>query len=149
MASLPIHVDIWGNHKGIFKVALRPSDKFSFTEHGKSFPETGAWLKAYLEKTKWPLPPLDFSDLTPFTLDVLEALKGIPFGRAASYADIAKKVGVGEGARAVGRACGANPLPLFIPCHRVILSDGGLGGYAFGSEVKKQLLDFEGVKISF
>lgn len=143
MAVLPIHVDIWGNKKGIFKVALKPADTFSFTEHGTLYPDTAKWIEAYLAKKKWPLPPLDLSDLPPFTLQVLEALTEIPCGKTLPYGQLASRLGRDQAARAVGRACGANPIPLFIPCHRVISSDGTLGGFAFGLEVKRHLLDFE------
>lgn len=147
MNTLPIHVDIWGNSKGIFKVAISPAETFSFSEHGKTYPETKAWMEAYLKGQKWPLPPLDLSDLTPFTLSVLEALKRIPLGKTLTYADIAQELGNDQAARAVGRACGANPIPLFIPCHRVISSDGGMGGFAFGIEIKQKLLEFEQVNV--
>lgn len=143
MSSLPLHVDIWGGERGVIKITLKMSESFGWTEHGKIFPETTAWLSAYKDKKKGVLPPLDFSDLSPFTIEVLEALKLIPMGKTLPYAEIARRLGRPHAARAVGRACGANPLPLVIPCHRVITSDGLLGGYAFGIEIKDRLLKHE------
>lgn len=81
---------------------------------------------------------------TPFQLAVWSALQDIPYGQTASYKDVAAKIGRPAAARAVGQANGANPLPIFIPCHRVITSGGSLGGYAFGPEVKRALLKLEG-----
>lgn len=143
MTALPIHVDIWGGERGLFKATLRRAPEFGWTEHGKIFPETALWLHAYRERKKGVLPPLDYADLSPFTTEVLEALKLIQTGKTLPYAEIARRLGRPHAARAVGRACGANPFPLFIPCHRVISSDGLLGGYAFGLEIKELLLAYE------
>lgn len=143
MTALPIHVDIWGGERGIFKVTLKPAEKFGWTEHGKIFPETAIWMQAYLDKKKAVLPKLDYSDLSDFTTQVLEILREIQIGKTLPYAEIARLLKNPQAARAVGRACGANPLPLFIPCHRVISSDGLLGGYAFGLELKELLLAHE------
>lgn len=146
MTTLPIHVDIWGSERGILKVTLKAAPAFGFTEHGKAYPETAAWLHAYLEGKKGALPPMDFSDLSPFTIEVIEALKLIPLGKTLSYAEVARRLGRPHAARAVGRGCGANPLPLFIPCHRVVQSDGQLGGFAFGLDIKELLLKHELIK---
>ncbi len=80
---------------------------------------------------------------TPFQLDVWNALAAIPFGETRSYADIARAVGKPKAFRAVGLANGANPLPIVIPCHRVIASGGKLGGYGGGLDAKRRLLAFE------
>ncbi len=82
---------------------------------------------------------------TPFQRRVWQALREIPPGSTASYADIANRIGSPKAVRAVGRACGANPLAVLIPCHRAIRSDGGLGGYRWGLERKRFLLDREAV----
>jgi len=89
------------------------------------------------------LPPLDFGPATSFRLSVWRALLGIPFGRTMSYGDLAESLGKSGGARAVGAACGANPIPLIIPCHRVVAADGGLGGFSGGLEWKIRLLQHE------
>lgn len=82
---------------------------------------------------------------TPFQLRVWKALSLIPYGQVLSYKAIAQMVGVKKGARAVGMANAKNPLPLVIPCHRVIGANGKLTGYAYGIELKKKLLGLEGV----
>lgn len=146
MSVLPIHVEVWGGERGLVKVSLRSASEFGWTEHGKIYPETKEWLLAYKDKKKWPLPPIDIADLSPFTVEVIEALKLISMGKTVPYAEIARRLSRPHAARAVGRACGANPVPLFIPCHRVISTDGTMGGYAFGQEVKQILLSHEGVE---
>lgn len=80
---------------------------------------------------------------TPFQLQVWEALLGIPEGNLATYSELALKVGNPGASRAVGSAVGANPIAYLIPCHRVIRSDGGLGGYRWGTDRKQQLLGWE------
>jgi O-6-methylguanine DNA methyltransferase len=87
--------------------------------------------------------PLDMAG-TPFQLRVWEALKQIPYGQTMTYGQLAAKLGRPNAARAVGGACGANPIPIVVPCHRVLASNGGLGGYGGGLEWKQWLLDLEG-----
>lgn len=82
---------------------------------------------------------------TPFQLRVWQELRKIPWGATISYKELAARVGSPRGFRAVGRANGANPLPLIIPCHRVINADGSLGGYSTDSERKRWLLRHEGM----
>jgi methylated-DNA-[protein]-cysteine S-methyltransferase len=79
---------------------------------------------------------------TPFQKKVWSALAKIPYGRTRSYRDIARAIGHPKAFRAVGNANGQNSIPLIIPCHRVIESNGGLGGFGHGIKVKKRLLDF-------
>jgi len=85
---------------------------------------------------------LDFKG-TPFQKRVWSALAKIPYGRTRSYREIAQEIGHPNAFRAVGNANGRNSIPLIIPCHRVIESNGGLGGFGHGVKVKEQLLDFE------
>lgn len=80
---------------------------------------------------------------TPFQLSVLEALQRIPYGETRSYADIAETVGKPKAVRAVGAANGRNPLPIVIPCHRVVGSNGSLTGFGGGLEAKRYLLELE------
>jgi len=80
---------------------------------------------------------------TKFQVQVLEALRGIPYGETRTYRDIAEAVGRPKAVRAVGNANGRNPLPIVIPCHRVIGSDGSLTGFGGGIEAKRYLLDLE------
>jgi AraC family transcriptional regulator of adaptative response/methylated-DNA-[protein]-cysteine methyltransferase len=82
---------------------------------------------------------------TPFQQRVWEALRAIPPGRTASYADVAKAIGAPTAMRAVAGACAANPVAIAIPCHRVLRSDGALSGYRGGVERKRALLAREGV----
>jgi methylated-DNA-[protein]-cysteine S-methyltransferase len=82
---------------------------------------------------------------TPFQQSVWAALQRIPFGQTRSYGELAADLGNPGAARAIGRANATNPICLIIPCHRVIGGDGSLTGYAFGEELKSQLLAHEGV----
>ncbi|MHC4161175.1 MAG: methylated-DNA--[protein]-cysteine S-methyltransferase [Planctomycetota bacterium] len=84
-------------------------------------------------------------DLPRFTSKVLRAVGRIPHGQARSYGEIARAVGQPRAARAVGQAVGANPLPLLIPCHRVLAARGGLGGFGGGLAWKRFLLELEGI----
>ncbi len=86
--------------------------------------------------------PLDLHG-TPFQRKVWAALIKIPYGETRSYRDVARAIGHPKAFRAVGNANGTNPIPIIVPCHRVIESNGGLGGYGQGIDVKKRLLDFE------
>lgn len=80
---------------------------------------------------------------TPFQKRVWDQLLNIPYGEACSYLDIATGIGNQKACRAVGAANGKNPIPLVIPCHRVVGSNGKLTGYAFGLGIKQALLDIE------
>lgn len=86
--------------------------------------------------------PLDLQG-SRFRLKVWRTLQTIPYGRVRSYGWVARKIGKQVAARAVGGACGANPVPLLVPCHRVVAADGSLGGFSGGLPVKKQLLRLE------
>ena len=86
--------------------------------------------------------PLDIRG-TVFQRKVWEALRRIPSGETRSYRDIARAIGAPRAVRAVGSACGANPVALAVPCHRVLRSDGSLGGYAWGLGRKRRLLEIE------
>lgn len=84
---------------------------------------------------------------TPFQLEVWRALEALPYGTTASYADVARKIGRPAATRAVGAANGRNPLPIVLPCHRVVGRDGSLTGYGGGLERKLWLLRHEGARI--
>jgi O-6-methylguanine DNA methyltransferase len=86
--------------------------------------------------------PLDLR-ATSFQLDVYRVVAEIPYGESLAYRDVAQRVGRAEAVRAVGAANGANPIPLVIPCHRVVASNGQLQGYAGGLELKGKLLAME------
>ncbi|HEY2283121.1 MAG TPA: methylated-DNA--[protein]-cysteine S-methyltransferase [Solirubrobacteraceae bacterium] len=87
---------------------------------------------------------LDWSLITPFARRVLEMTAAIPYGGRLSYAEIAAEAGSPRGARAAGNALGSNPIPIVIPCHRVLHSGGGIGGYGGGLDRKRYLLELEG-----
>ncbi len=86
--------------------------------------------------------PLDLRG-TAFQQRVWQALRDIPAGKTATYAEIAQRIGAPKSVRAVGAACGANPVAIAVPCHRVVRTDGGLSGYRWGVEKKRALLDRE------
>ena len=92
--------------------------------------------------------PLDLRGLSPFSLAVLEQVRRIPYGQTRSYGQIAALAGRPGAARAVGRAMGANPLPLFIPCHRVLGAGGDLTGFGSGLKAKQALLDLEAGRLT-
>ena len=89
--------------------------------------------------------PLDLSGTTPFQRRVLEIVKGIPHGEARPYAWAAREAGSPDASRAVGNVMANNPVPLLVPCHRVVKNDGRTGSYAFGAGEKERLLEQEGV----
>ncbi|MGH2906386.1 MAG: methylated-DNA--[protein]-cysteine S-methyltransferase [Solirubrobacterales bacterium] len=86
----------------------------------------------------------DLESVSPFTRRVLEATAQIERGQTRSYQWLARHIGMPQAARAVGNALGANPVPVVIPCHRIVRGDGTLGGYAFGAPMKRMLLAAEG-----
>ncbi len=98
-----------------------------------------AYLAGELKEFSLPLAPRG----TGFQREVWEALRRIPYGETASYKEIAEAVGRPRAFRAVGMANNRNPIPVIIPCHRVIGSDGGLVGYGGGLDLKRRLLDLE------
>jgi O-6-methylguanine DNA methyltransferase len=91
------------------------------------------------------LPPLDLSCGTDFQRDVWNALRRIPAGRTKSYGEVAEAIGSPKATRAVGAACGANPIPVIIPCHRVLAAHGRIGGFSGGAGWKERLLAREGI----
>lgn len=100
----------------------------------------------YLSGTRKNFDHIDLLDLggTDFQKSVWKALLEIPYGQTSSYKQIANLIGNRKAVRAVGTACGNNPFLIIIPCHRIVKSDGSLGGFAYGSEIKKKLLKLEG-----
>ncbi len=80
--------------------------------------------------------------VTPFQFGVLEAISAIPYGATVSYGELARRIGKPKAARAVGAVCAANPIPIIIPCHRVVAS-AGLGGFGGGLDLKRRLLALE------
>jgi methylated-DNA-[protein]-cysteine S-methyltransferase len=91
--------------------------------------------------------PLDWRLTRGFSRDVLQATARIPFGSVASYRQVAARSGSPRAARAAGNALARNPIPIVVPCHRVVASAGTLGGYTGGLDRKRFLLDLEGVSL--
>ena len=109
---------------------------------------TAAALRAVLAgKEPKALPPLDFSAGTPFQQSVWRELLKIGSGQTKSYGEIANLIGRSRAVRAVGGACGANPIPVLVPCHRVLAANRKLGGFSGGLERKISLLAAEGVAV--
>ena len=106
----------------------------------------GQWADALADyiagSSKMPTPPMDIRG-TPFQFSVWEQLLAIPAGETRSYSEIARRIGRPRAIRAVGTANGANPVSIIIPCHRAIRASGHLGGYRWGLERKRLLLEME------
>ncbi len=90
---------------------------------------------------------LDLSGATPFQRQVWTQARQIPRGESRSYGWIASRMGKPAACRAVGQALGRNPLPVVIPCHRVLAAGGGIGGFSGGLDIKERLLDLEGINV--
>jgi methylated-DNA-[protein]-cysteine S-methyltransferase len=142
--------------RGLVSLQLpRPSRAAALRNFQREYPQ-GVWrdhapaemlreLKEYAEGRRRAFElRLDWSSIKPFQRAVLKAASTIPFGETRSYGWIAHKIGKPLAARAVGQALGANPIPIILPCHRVIASNGKLGGYGGGLPMKVKLLKLEG-----
>lgn len=138
------HFIIYGDEHGISRLTLS-------SESQKDMPnslllEAKKQLDAYFNKELKVFDlPLNFvpEGGTPFMIEVWTQLTKIPYGKTISYLDLARKVGTEKHTRAVGMANGKNPIPIIVPCHRVIGSNGSLTGFALGLDMKKQLLQHE------
>jgi AraC family transcriptional regulator of adaptative response/methylated-DNA-[protein]-cysteine methyltransferase len=140
--------------RGICFVAIGDSDRGLVAELRADFPDATLRREPSLAKSaaavadyvsgKSPMPnlPLDIAG-TPFQLRVWDQLRMIPRGETRSYSEIARRIGRPRAARAVGTANGANPVGILIPCHRALRSSGHLGGYRWGLERKRMLLEME------
>lgn len=105
----------------------------------EAYRQIDLYLTGSLKLFSLPLAPKG----TPFMQKVWECLKGIPYGSTLSYQQTAEIIGNPQAARAVGLACNRNPIPIFIPCHRIIGKNGSLTGYRGGLKLKRQLLSLE------
>ena len=108
----------------------------------RAFEELGLYLSGKIREFTLALRP----EGTAFMKSVWQKLLDVPYGQTASYKDIAVAVGNPKGTRAVGQANNRNPIPIFIPCHRIIGSNGDLVGYGGGLDMKKKLLGLEGYR---
>jgi methylated-DNA-[protein]-cysteine S-methyltransferase len=147
-------VKIAASPKGISSVDLSPSIRQTSSRQQQAVDDGAAavllteaqtQLQAYFEGTRREFSfPVDWSAGTPFQRKVWKAISRIPYGRVRSYQWVASRVGGKQYARAVGMALGANPVPVVVPCHRIIAHDGSLGGFSCGLPVKRRLLKLEG-----
>lgn len=129
--------------KDRFKEFIGNLNGFELAEGGeaeKSAKEVCLYLEGKLKEFQ---SRLDLSSGTPFQISVWRELLKIPYGRVKTYGEIAENIGNSRAARAVGSAVGANPIPIIVPCHRVVATNG-FGGYSCGIEIKKKLLHIEG-----
>ncbi len=145
--------------RGIVSLQLpRPTQEQAWRDLEKEFPEgvrredvpdaITRELCAYAEgRCKEFDLPVDLSAARPFQRAVLTAIAKIPFGETRSYGWVARAIGKPGAARAVGQALHTNPIPIIIPCHRIVASDGSLGGYGGGVPMKIKLLRLEGVAV--
>jgi len=115
----------------------------------KSFMNLAKQLDAYIkgERIDFSEIPVNLSNLPEFTQKVLKETRKIPYGEVRTYAFISRSLGYKNAARAVGQALKTNPIPIIIPCHRVIRENGSIGGYSLGINIKHRLLAIEGIKI--
>ena len=142
-----IKVTLLSKDFSLHKVLLSHSDHFSCEIPIKLAEviskDLYSWLIAYSQRKPTQTLNLKLTTSTPFTKRVLEEMALIPLGSFESYSGLAKRAGSQRAARAVGNICRANPFPLFIPCHRVRSADGSLGGFAYGTKMKQEILQFE------
>jgi methylated-DNA-[protein]-cysteine S-methyltransferase len=147
-----IHFNIFSSDKGINHIFINQKDaQFEAYNLTALQPDHPLMFNVFFELTEYfncrrknfnvPL-ELQGSD---FQIKVWNELLKIPFGNAISYKTLSERIGNKSLVRAVGKANGSNPVPVIVPCHRVINSDGSLGGYSAGLPVKKKLLELEGI----
>ena len=144
---------VWVSPAGVRRIEFGALPREDHTDPPEAWPSVlrsaVTQLEEYFDKTRQTFDlPLDFSDtLTGFQRDVYDRLLSIEYGHVASYGQIAREVGKPDMARAVGQAVGANPLPIVVPCHRVVASDGSLTGFGGGLRAKAGLLKLEGIGV--
>jgi AraC family transcriptional regulator, regulatory protein of adaptative response / methylated-DNA-[protein]-cysteine methyltransferase len=157
------HLLVAGTSRGICFAAMDESDSTLIAELRADYPRAsirvanenpnrhedshiGLWADALAKyiagRSQMPTPPLDIRG-TPFQFAVWDQLRAIPPGETRSYSEIARRIGRPRAIRAVGTANGANPVSILIPCHRAIRASGHLGGYRWGLDRKRKLLQME------
>lgn len=135
----------FGVHEAAFLAGLDPLARVA--RDARSLAPIVQKVQAYFADPRRPLEvPVDLARVTPFQRSVLTAIRAIPVGSVWTYARVAQEIDKPGASRAVGQALGRNPVPIVIPCHRVIASDGSLGGYSAGGGLasKRLLLRLEG-----
>jgi len=127
-------------------LAAALSHEYPAAEISRDASDLTPWVNALVSHLSGRQPHLDLPldvQATAFQRQVWEELRAIPYGSTRSYSEIARAIGHPAAARAVGHACATNPVAVVIPCHRAVREDGGLGGYRWGLERKRALLDRE------
>jgi len=125
-------------------LSTKPQQPFAIVQGGSSLVST--FLVALFSGKKYKIPALGPLAGTEFQQQVWQSISHIPPGQTQTYAELARAIGRPNAVRAVGSACGKNPVPLFIPCHRVVGSNGGLGGFSCGLPWKELLLILENAR---
>ena len=144
LERLEVRLGIEATARGISRVGTGPVGKPATAAARRLIEQARLEIHEYLRGQRaFFRVPVDLTTVPDFQRSVLEAARHIPFGEARAYAWIAARVGHPRAVRAVGTALGRNPVPLILPCHRVWRSDGGLGGYIFGADVKDRLAALE------
>jgi len=146
-----IHFKVFTSHKGVRFILINKKDYMPENAAATALhPDDPYMLNVFKELTEYFNRerrefsiPLDVTG-TEFQKRVWKQLLKIPYGKTISYIKLAEMVGDVKTVRAVGKANGSNPVPIVIPCHRVINADGKLGGYSAGLDVKEKLLEIEG-----
>lgn len=134
------------------RIEFGPLPEGAHTDPPEDWPpilaEAVSQVEEYLERARTAFDlPLDLEAATDFQRDVYDELVRVPHGRLTTYGGLAQALGKPGSAQAVGQAVGANPVPIVIPCHRVVAADGKLGGFSGGLPLKVALLALENVKV--
>jgi len=143
---------VWVSDAGVRRIEFGPLPRDAHADPPESWPpllrQAVGQLEEYFrgERAAFDL-PLDLPPVSDFQREIYQALARVPLGRVVSYGALAAEVGRPDLARAVGQAVGANPLPIVIPCHRVVASDGRLTGFGGGLPAKVALLRLERVEV--
>lgn len=150
MKSLGLKVTFHVKEEQIVEVDMQPQGKacqwiVKGVCSGTLKKQIDQWMNSYLAKKKPSRElPLNLESASPYTQKVLGVLQKVPFGQKLTYREVAEQIGQPAAARAVGNACGRNPFPLLIPCHRIVGTDGTLRGFSMGgTKVKALLLQHE------
>ncbi len=135
--------------QALFTVGARRAVPGKEDSQNPVFQDLARRLKLYFEGHEVSFPDkVDLAAATPFQREVWLALRDIPYGKTVSYGELAFKSGRPSAARAIGQALHRNPLPIILPCHRVVGSSGKLTGYAGGVDLKRRLLELEARRIT-
>ncbi|MCB8967743.1 MAG: methylated-DNA--[protein]-cysteine S-methyltransferase [Ardenticatenaceae bacterium] len=146
-----VAVDLWGDRERFVRLVARLTGTQPLMAAERVTAVT-TQLDEYFRQQRQEFDlPLDWSVMTPFQEAALRAVAAVGYGRVSTYAQIAQRIGKPKAVRAVGRANGSNPMPIIIPCHRILGSDGKLHGYGApgGLETKAWLLRLEGYETGF